>query len=327
MPKQIVVSKLGGPEVLQYKEYNLPNNIKNNEVRIRHTAIGLNYIDTYHRSGIYPIPTELPFCLGMEAVGEVIDIGPKVKIFKIGDRVAYAAPPIGAYCEIRDFPEEKLIAIPDYLNDDEVASILLQGMTVEYLFERLYKIKKNEIILFHAAAGGVGLIACQWAKSIGCKMIGTVSTKEKAELAKEYGCEFIINYKEENISEKVMKITNNEGVPVVYDGVGKDTFDESIKSLSTRGLMVSFGQSSGMVEKLDMHKTFNPKSLFYTRPSLMGYTINREELLNCANKLFEKMKNGEIKSNIFRKFKLNNAELAHRTLQSRESTGSIILEP
>ncbi len=327
MPKQIVISKLGGPEVLNYQEYSLPKIIKDKEVRIRHTAIGLNYIDTYHRSGIYPLPSELPVCLGMEATGEIIEIGNAVTKFKVGDRVAYATPPIGAYCEIRDFPEEKLISIPDFLKDDEVASILLQGMTVEYLFERLYKIKNKEIILFHAAAGGVGLIACQWAKSVGCKMIGTVSTKEKAALAKEHGCKFTINYKEEKVSEKVMEITNNKGVPVVYDGVGKDTFDESIKSLSTRGLMVSFGQSSGMVEKLDMHKTFNPKSLFYTRPSLMGYTLNREELLNCSNNLFEKMKNGDVKANIYKKFKLNNASEAHRTLQSRESFGSIILEP
>mgnify|MGYP001211467272 FL=1 len=327
MPKQIVISKLGGPEVLNYQEYSLPTIIKNKEVRIRHTAIGLNYIDTYHRSGIYPLPSELPTCLGMEAAGEIIEIGNEVTNFKIGDRVAYATPPIGAYCEIRDFPAEKLIAIPDFLTDDEVASILLQGMTVEYLFERLYKIKNKETILFHAAAGGVGLIACQWAKSIGCKMIGTVSSKEKATLAKVHGCEFTINYKKEKVSDKVMEITKNKGVPVVYDGVGKDTFDESIKSLSTRGLMVSFGQSSGMVEKLDMHKTFNPKSLFYTRPSLMGYTLNREELLNCSNNLFEKMKNGDVKTNIYKKFKLNNADEAHRILQSRKSSGSIILEP
>ena len=179
MPKQIVISKLGGPEVLKYQNYDLPNNITDNQVRIKHTSIGLNYIDTYHRSGIYPLPSNLPVCPGMEAAGEVIEIGNNVQNFKIGDKVAYATPPIGAYCEIRDFPEEKLIAIPDFLQNDEIASILLQGMTVEYLFERLYKIKKNEFILFHAAAGGVGLIACQWAKSVGCKMIGTVSTKEK----------------------------------------------------------------------------------------------------------------------------------------------------
>ena len=327
MPKRIVISKLGGPDVLKYEEYSLPKSIKKKEVRIKHTAIGLNYIDTYHRSGIYPLPSELPVCLGMEAAGEVIDVGADVKKFEVGDRVAYATPPIGAYCEIRDFPEEKLIAIPDFLKDEEVASILLQGMTVEYLFERLYKIKNNEIILFHAAAGGVGLIACQWAKSVGCKMIGTVSTDEKAKLAKNHGCEFTINYKEKIVSEKVMEITNNQGVPVVYDGVGKDTFDESIKSLSTRGLMVSFGQSSGMVDKIDMHKTFNPKSLFYTRPSLMGYTLNREELLSCSNNLFEKMKNGEVKSNIYKKLKLQEAQKAHEILQSRKSVGSIILEP
>ena len=327
MPKQIVISKLGGPEVLKYQNYDLPNNITDNQVRIKHTSIGLNYIDTYHRSGIYPLPSNLPVCPGMEAAGEVIEIGNNVQNFKIGDKVAYATPPIGAYCEIRDFPEEKLIAIPDFLQNDEIASILLQGMTVEYLFERLYKIKKNEFILFHAAAGGVGLIACQWAKSVGCKMIGTVSTKEKGELAKEHGCEFIINYTKENVSEKVMEITNNQGVPVVYDGVGKDTFEESIKSLSTRGLMVSFVQSSGMVAKIDMHKTFNPKSLFYTRPSLMGYTLNREELLTCSNNLFEKIKNGQIKTNIYKKFKLEEAQKAHEIIQSRKSIGSIILKP
>ena len=327
MPKHVIISKLGGPEVLQYQEYDLPNKIKINEVRIKQSSIGLNYIDTYHRSGIYPLPSDLPVCPGMEAAGEVIGVGSEVVNFKIGDRVAYATPPIGAYCEIRDFPEEKLISIPKFLTNDEVASILLQGMTVEYLFERLYKIKKDDFILFHAAAGGVGLIACQWARSVGCRMIGTVSTKEKAALAIENGCEFIINYKEEKISEKVMEITMNKGVPVVYDGVGKDTFNESIKSLSTRGLMVSFGQSSGMVEKVDMHKTFNPKSLFYTRPSLMGYTLNREELINCSNKLFEKMKNRDVKSNIYKKFKLEEAKEAHKTIQSRESSGSIILEP
>ena len=200
-------------------------------------------------------------------------------------------------------------------------------MTVEYLFERLYKIKKDEFILFHAAAGGVGLIACQWARSLGCKIIGTVSNKEKEDLALKHGCQYVINYKEESVPEKVMEITSGQGVPVVYDGVGKDTFDDSIKSLSTRGLMVSFGQSSGMVEEKDLHKTFNPKSLFYTRPTLMHYTLNRNELLNCANKLFKKMHDGEIKTNIYKKYKLKEAKIAHETLQSRKSFGSIILEP
>ena len=327
MPKQIVISKLGGPEVLEYQNYELPGDIKNNEVRIKHTAIGLNYIDTYHRSGIYPLPKELPVCPGLEAAGEIIDIGDNVKTFNVGDRVAYASPPMGAYCDIRDFPEDKLIKVPDFIQNDDVASILLQGMTVEYLFERLYKIKKNEFILFHAAAGGVGLVAAQWAKSIGCKMIGTVSTLEKAKIAKEHGCEHTINYKEENVSEKVMEITNNQGVKVVYDGVGKDTFQESINSLSVRGLLVSFGQSSGMVERLDMHETFNPKSLFYTRPNLMNYTLNKKELTECSNKLFEKMRNGRIKTNIYKKIKLEEAQRAHEILQSRKSFGSIILKP
>ncbi len=327
MPNRIVISKFGGPEVLKYEKYLLPEQIDPNNIRIEQTSIGLNYIDTYHRTGLYPLPDKLPQCLGLEGAGRVVEIGNNVNHIKIGDRVAYASPPLGAYCEIRDFPADKIIKIPDFISNDEVASILLQGMTVEYLFERLYKIKKNEIILFHAAAGGVGLIACQWAKAIGCKMIGTVSTKEKAKLAKEYGCEFIINYKEEKVSEKVMEITNNQGVPVVYDGVGKDTFQESINSLSIRGLMVSFGQSSGMIEKLDLHKTFNPKSLYYTRPSLMGYTLNRKELLDSSNKLFEKMKNGEIKKNIYNKYKLEEASKAHTILQSRKSFGSIILEP
>ena len=228
MPKQIVISKLGGPEVLEYQNYKLSEHINDSEVRIKHTSIGLNYIDTYHRSGIYPLPSDLPVCPGLEATGEIIKIGSKVKDFNIGDRVGYATTPMGAYCEIRDFPDEKLIKIPEYLNDDEVASILLQGMTVEYLFERLYKIKKDEFILFHAAAGGVGLIACQWAHSMGCKMIGTVSNKEKKDLALKHGCEYIINYKEENVPEKVMEITSGKGVTVVYDGVGKDTFDDSV---------------------------------------------------------------------------------------------------
>ena len=201
MPKQIVISKLGGPEVLEYQNYELSDQINDNEVRIKHTAIGLNYIDTYHRSGIYPLPSDLPVCPGLEATGEIIKIGSKVKDFNIGDRVAYATTPMGAYCEIRDFPYEKLIKIPDNLNNDEVASILLQGMTVEYLFERLYEIKKDEFILFHAAAGGVGLIACQWARSVGCKMIGTVSNKEKEGLALKHGCLYVINYKEESVPE------------------------------------------------------------------------------------------------------------------------------
>ena len=327
MPNRIVISKFGGPEVLKYEKYLLPEQIDPNNIRIEQTSIGLNYIDTYHRTGLYPLPNSLPQCLGLEGAGKVVAIGNNVNHIKIGDRVAYAAPPLGAYCEIRDFPANKIIKIPDFISNDEVASILLQGMTVEYLFERLYRIKKNEIILFHAAAGGVGLIACQWAKAIGCKMIGTVSTKEKETLAKENGCDYVINYKEQNLVEKVMEITENKGVPVVYDGIGKDTFNKSLDCLQTRGLMVSFGQSSGMVDQVDLHKTFNPKSLYYTRPTLMHYTRNKEELEISSNSLFEKIKSKEIKPNIFKTYNLKDVNTAHEALESRKTLGSIILKP
>ena len=326
MPNRVVVSRLGGPEVLKYERYDLPKNVSENSVRINQTSIGINYIDTYHRTGMYPLPVKPPFCLGVEAAGEVIKIGNNVKNLKVGDRVAYSfSPPIGAYCEVRDFEAQRVVKLPEYISNDVAASILLQGMTVEYLFERLYKLQKNEVFLFHAAAGGVGLIASQWSKSIGAQMIGTVSTNEKSELAKKNGCKFTINYSHEDVHKNVLKLTNNEGVKVVYDGVGKDTFDTSLKCLKFRGLMVSFGQSSGMVNNVDLHSTFNPKSLYYTRPTLMHYIRNSEELEDCSNKLFLKIKNKEIKPNIFKKFKLSEANKAHELIQSRKSVGSIIL--
>jgi len=327
MPNRVVISKIGDPSVLKYESYKLNENIDNNHVRIKNCSIGVNFIDTYHRSGIYPLPSETPVCPGLEASGEIIEIGKNISNFNIGDRVCYASTPLGAYSEIRDLPSEKIIKLPKFITHDDAASILLQGLTVEYLFERLYNLKKNELFLFHAAAGGVGLIASQWAKSIGAKMIGTVSTKEKADLAKKNGCEFIINYKEQNVKEELMKLTNNEGVNVVYDGVGKDTFDISLKCLKFRGLMVSFGQSSGMVNDVNLHSTFNPKSLYYTRPTLMHYIRNSEELTECSKKLFSKIKNKEIKPNIFKKFKLSEASKAHELIQSRNSAGSIILCP
>ena len=328
MPKKIVITKLGGPEVLKHIDYELPSNLSNSMVRIRQTSIGLNYIDTYHRTGVYPLPLDFPFCPGLEAAGDIIEIGSDVKNFKVGDRVAYSfSPPLGAYCEIRDFEADKIVKLPDYISNDEAASILLQGMTVEYLFERLYNLKKDEIFLFHAAAGGVGLIACQWANSLGAKMIGTVSNEEKSQLAKKYGCEYTINYKNENVFEKVSHITNKKLVNVVYDAVGKDTFDTSIKCLTYRGLLVSFGQSSGMINDVNLHSTFNPKSLYFTRPTLMHYIRNNDELNDSSNKLFEKIKNKEVKPNIFKSFKLSEASDAHELIQSRKSFGSIILKP
>ena len=328
MPKRIVVSKLGGPGVLKYEDYTLPNELQSSMVRIRQTSIGLNYIDTYHRTGVYPLPLQLPFCLGLEAAGDVIEVGSKVQNISVGDRVAYSySPPLGAYCEIRDFDADKIVKLPEYISNDEAASILLQGMTVEYLFERLYKLKKDEKFLFHAAAGGVGLIACQWARSLGAKMIGTISNDEKSKLAKEYGCEYTINYKNEDVFEKVSDITNEDLVNVVYDGVGKDTFKTSLKCLNFRGLMVSFGQSSGMVADVNLHSTFNPKSLYYTRPTLMHYIKSKEELELSSNKLFSKIKNKEIRPKIFKSFKLSEASEAHALIQSRNSIGSIILKP
>ena len=297
-------------------------------VRIKQTSIGINFIDTYHRTGIYPLPLEFPFCPGLEAAGDIIEVGDDVNQFKVGDRVAYSfSPPLGAYCEIRDFEADRIVKIPEYISNDEAASILLQGMTVEYLFERLYKIKKDEKFLFHAAAGGVGLIACQWAKSLNAKMIGTVSTEEKSELAKSHGCEYTINYKTDDVYENVLNITNKELVSVVYDAVGKDTFETSLKCLNFRGLMVSFGQSSGMVRDVNLHSTFNPKSLYYTRPTLMHYIKDRKELDTSSKKLFDKIKNKEIKPNISKSFKLSEASEAHRLIESRMSTGSIILNP
>ena len=240
--------------------------------------------------------------------------------------MAYSfSPPLGAYCEIRDFEADKVIKLPEYISNDEAASILLQGMTVEYLFERLYRLKKDEKFLFHAAAGGVGLIASQWARSLGAKMIGTVSTQEKSDLAKKNGCEFTINYKKEDVFENVLNFTNKELVNVVYDGVGNDTFDTSLKCLNFRGLMVSYGQSSGMLRDVNLHKTFNPKSLYFTRPTLMHYISNKKELEISSNKLFNKIKNKEIKPNIFKAFKLSEASEAHELIQSRKSIGSIIL--
>ncbi len=327
MFRKILMSNTGGPEVLEYKEYSMQEKINDEELRIEHQSIGLNYIDTYHRSGIYPLPSDLPICPGIEASGKIIALGDKVNDFKVGDRITYASPPLGAYCEVRDFPANKAVKIPDFIDYDEAASITLKGMTVEYLFERLYTLKKDEYFLFHAAAGGVGLIACQWAKSIGARMIGTVSTQSKGDLALKNGCEHIINYKEEDVTSEVMKITKNKGLQVVYDGVGKDTFDTSISCLDYRGLMVSFGQSSGMIEKKDLHKTFNPKSLYYTRPTLMHYNLNNDELKLSSEKLFNKIKNKEIKTNISDKFKLKDASKAHMKLESRNTTGSIVLKP
>jgi NADPH2:quinone reductase len=245
----------------------------------------------------------------------------------VGDRVGYASAPIGAYVEERDYPADKLIKMPDFINDDEAASVLLKGMTVEYLFNRTYKIKPGEFFLFHAAAGGVGLFASQWARTVGARMIGTVSTEEKADLAKKAGCEFLINYKKENVVEKVKEITGGSGVAVVYDGVGKDTFEITLNCLCDRGLFVSFGQSSGMIDPVSLHKAFAPKNLYYTRPSLLVYNKTKEDIIKSSEYLFGLLKNKKIQVSNITKYNLKDAAQCHKDLQLRKTTGSLVLVP
>ena len=325
MTIEVLVKKTGGPEVMEISQSKLSENPEDNSVRIKHRAIGVNYIDTYHRDGTYPI--QLPSVLGMEAVGEIIKKGDGVRGFSVGDRVGYASLPLGSYCDVRDYPSDKIVKIPDYISDVQAASILLKGMTVEYLFNRTYKLKAGEHFLFHAAAGGVGLLACQWSKAIGAKMIGTVSTKEKAVLAKNLGCDYVINYKEENVVEKLMDITNNKGVSVVYDGVGKVTMQKSLGCLKMRGTFVSFGNASGKLDPLDVGKLIAPKGLFLTRPSIAHYTATRKELDEAADKLFEMVKTQKVKIDIFKKYSLKDAVNAHKDLEGRKIIGPAIIVP
>ena len=325
MAVEVLIKKTGGTEVMEVSQKKLGENPEDNSVRIKHKAIGVNYIDTYHRDGTYPI--KLPSVLGMEAVGKIIKTGAGVRGFSVGDRVGYASLPLGSYCDERDYPSDKIVKIPDYINDVQAASILLKGMTVEYLFNRTYKLKEGEYFLFHAAAGGVGLLACQWSRAIGAKMIGTVSTKEKADLAKSLGCSYVINYKKENVLERLMDITGNKGVSVVYDGVGKDTFETSIDCLENRGLFVSFGQSSGMIKNVNLHKVFAPKNLFYTRPSLIIYNKKREDFLKSAERLFNLIKEKKIVVDNIKEYSLKDVKVAHEELQSRKTVGSLVLIP
>jgi len=326
MPKKIEFYKNGGPEVLKYVDYELGSaKPPSDEIRIKHLSIGVNYIDTYHRTGLYP--TKIPLTPGLEAVGEIVGVGDEVKNFNVGDRVGYASPPLGAYCEVRDFPAKNSFIIPSYIDDDSAASILLKGMTVEYLFNRTYKLRAGDVLLFHAAAGGVGLIACQWAKAVGCHLIGTVGSDEKIQLAKDNGCEYVINYTKDNVVNAVMDITKGVGVPVVYDGVGKDTLNISIDCLSKRGMFVSFGNASGMTPVVDLFKSFAPKNLYFTRPSLLIYNGSNEEIVNSSGLLFKMIKEKKIRANLSKTFRLENASLAHKELESRKTVGSLILKP
>ena len=322
--KAVKIKKTGGPEVLNLEEITL-RKPENDEVLIEHVAIGLNYIDTYHRSGLYPLM--MPAGLGMEAAGIIKEVGPNVSNFSVGDKVAYAAVPLGAYSTHRIYKTKNLVKVPEEIDLNIAASVMTKGLTTFYLLHKTYPVKPGETILFHAAAGGVGQIFCQWAKSLNVKVIGTVGSDEKIEIAKKNGCEEVINYTKDDFSKKVMELTNGKGLPVVYDGVGKSTFEKSVQCLKTRGMMVSFGNASGALSPIDVPKTLQPKGLFFTRPSMGQYLGTNEELNEAAKILFEKISSGKIKIEIFKKYKLENVKEAHIDLESRKIIGPAVLVP
>ena len=324
MTKVIKIEKNGGPEVLEIKDVEV-RDPRPDQVLLEHKAIGLNYIDTYHRSGLYPLP--LPSGIGLEGAGVIKKIGSKVKNLSVGDHVAYAGIPIGAYCETRVYPAEKLVKVPDGITSEIAASIMTKGLTTYYLLYKTYQVKANDFVLFHAAAGGVGQIFCQWAKSIGCKVIGTVGSEEKIKIAKKNGCDLVINYSKENFVEKVKNYTKGIGVPVVYDGVGEKTFEDSLACLKNTGMMVSFGNSSGPVKNVDVKKHIMPKSLIFTRPTLGHYFPTKELLRQAAEKLFEQIKYGKVKIEIFKKYKLEDVKQAHIDLESRKIVGPAVIVP
>ncbi|MFL2893586.1 MAG: quinone oxidoreductase family protein [Candidatus Pelagibacter sp.] len=322
--KTIEIKKTGNPEVLEIKDVKL-DEPKSEEVLIKQTAIGLNYIDTYHRSGLYPVP--LPSGIGLEGAGIIEKVGPNTKNFKEGDKVAYAAAPIGSYCTHRIYPTKSLVKVPDGIDLEVVASIMTKGITTFYLLHKSYVVQSGQTILFHAAAGGVGQIFCQWAKSLGCNVIGTVGSDEKIEIAKKYGCSEVINYSKNDFQKEVMKISNNEGLPVVYDGVGKVTMEKSLMCLKMRGTFVSFGNASGKLDPVDVGKLIAPKGLFLTRPSIAHYTSTREELDEAANMLFEMIKSKKVQIEIFKKYSLKDVVHAHKDLEARKIIGPAIILP
>ena len=317
--KAVKINKTGGPEVLEIEEITL-DKPRNDEVLIEHIAIGLNYIDTYHRSGMYPL--KLPSGIGMEASGIIKEVGQNVSNFKVGDKIAYAGQPLGGYSTHRIYPTKNLVKVPDGINLNNVATLMTKGLTAFYLLYKTYPVKAGETILFHAAAGGVGQILCQWAKSIGVKVIGTVGSDEKIDLAKKYGCDEVINYSKENFSKKVMELTDGKGIPVVYDGVGKSTFEKSCECLQVRGTMISFGNASGALDPINVTKILQPKGLYFVRPSMQQYLRNTEELNEAASMLFDQLISGKIKIEIFKKYKLDEVQKAHEDLEGRK-----IIEP
>ncbi len=324
MAHAIRIHATGGPEVLTWDEITV-GDPGPGEVRLRQGAIGLNYIDTYHRSGLYKLAS-LPAVIGMEGAGTVEAVGPGVSDLKIGDRVAYAGV-LGGYAEVRLIAADRLVKLPDAIDDVSAAAMMLQGMTVRYLLRETYRCTPETVLLFHAAAGGVGLIACQWAKAIGATIIGTVGSDEKAQLALANGCTHVINYRTEDYVARVKEITGGQGCDVVYDGVGKDTFPSSLDCLKPKGLWVSFGNASGPVPPFDIAILSAKGSLFATRPTLMTYTARREDLIANAAELFDMVAKGAVRIAASRTYPLREAAAAHRDLEARKTTGSIVLVP
>jgi NADPH:quinone reductase len=324
MVGMVRVHAVGGPEVLRFEqvEVGAPGR---GQVRLRQTAVGLNFIDVYFRTGLYPAAS-LPFTPGQEGAGVVEAVGDGVTELKIGDRVAYAGP-IGAYAESRLIQADRLVRLPDGITDRQAAAMMLKGMTAEYLVRRTFPVSAGQTILFHAAAGGVGLIACQWAKHLGARVLGTVGSEAKAELARAHGCDVPIRYDREDVVARVRELTDGKGVPVVYDSVGKDTFEKSLDCLAPRGMLVTFGQSSGSIPPLNLGVLSQKGSLYVTRPTLVTYTAAREDLLAAAKALFDVVQSGAVRIEINQTFALRDAAEAHRALEGRKTTGSTLLLP
>ena len=324
MTHAIRFHQTGGPEVLRWEEVELPA-LKANEARVKHHAVGLNFIDIYHRTGLYPVA--LPAGIGIEGAGVVEAVGGEVADLAPGNRVAYAGGPLGAYSEARNIPADRLVKLPDAIDFKTAAAMMLQGMTAQYLLRRTYRVQPGDTILLHAAAGGVGLILCQWAKALGATVIGTVGSDAKAALAKAHGCDHTIVYTRENFTERVRAITGGVGVPVVYDSIGKDTFMGSLDCLRPLGMMVSFGNASGPVPPVDLSILAPKGSLFVTRPTLMTYTALRSDLVGCAAELFGMVTSGKVKIEVNQTYALKDAAQAQADLAARKTTGSTVLLP
>jgi len=324
VPKAIRISQHGGPEVMRWEDVDV-GQPGDGQARVRHTAIGVNFVDTYHRSGLYPLT--LPSGLGSEGAGVVEAVGPNVTVVKAGDRVAYAGGPPGSYSEVRVMPADRLVKIPDGISDQTAAAMMLKGMTTQYLIRRTYKVQSGDTVLFHAAAGGVGLIASQWLKALGATVIGTVGSDAKAQLAKAHGCDHVIVYTREDFPKRVREITGGKGVPVVYDSVGKSTFPGSLDCLRPLGLFVSFGNASGPVPAFELSLLTQKGSLYATRPTLATYTATRADLEATANELFDAVRSGKVKIEIHHTYPLKDAAQVHRDLEARKTTASVVMVP